>query len=402
MPQTRQLLDAFDAWRAVLCEEFVERESAIHALLVALVAGQHIFFLGSPGIAKSALIDRCLARVSDVKKFKTLVSRASPFEQIFGPLDLDALGRGHYRWLTDGYLPWADVAFVDEIWNSGPTTLNAMLGALNEREFQNDGQMTAIPLSTMACASNRIPTEDEMMAIYDRVLIRMKLDRITDTASRLRMYQLQWDPDPDPLLSWADVRAAGAAAAALPVDDEVYEAMARLVRLLEEANVLPSDRRQRQSYDVLRAEAWLDGADRVHLHHMSVLVHCLWDRPEDAAPVAEIVLRLANPLEQRTMQLASDIEQIAPMLATALNMKRSDKPAERDGVTAVGMELFEKVQRAHDVLRDIRGVSGSGRRQRDLTQSCTDRLHDLALTVVTQIFDLPAEAIDDLIAKSAQ
>ena len=50
---------------------------------------------------------------------------------------------------TDGYLPTAEVAFIDEIFKANSAILNALLTLLNERLFDNGNQRFPVPLLCM-------------------------------------------------------------------------------------------------------------------------------------------------------------------------------------------------------------------------------------------------------------
>ena len=47
---------------------------------------------------------------------------------------------------TDGYLPTAEVAFIDEIFKANSAILNALLTLLNERLFDNGNERYQVPL----------------------------------------------------------------------------------------------------------------------------------------------------------------------------------------------------------------------------------------------------------------
>lgn len=51
-----------------------------------------------------------------------------------------------YTRKTDGYLPTAEVAFIDEIFKANSAILNALLTLLNERLFDNGNQRLKVPL----------------------------------------------------------------------------------------------------------------------------------------------------------------------------------------------------------------------------------------------------------------
>ena len=51
-----------------------------------------------------------------------------------------------YTRKTDGYLPTAEVAFIDEIFKANSAILNALLTLLNERLFDNGNKRLEVPL----------------------------------------------------------------------------------------------------------------------------------------------------------------------------------------------------------------------------------------------------------------
>ena len=56
------------------------------------------------------------------------------------------LENDEYTRKTDGYLPTAEVAFIDEIFKANSAILNALLTLLNERLFDNGNQRLKVPL----------------------------------------------------------------------------------------------------------------------------------------------------------------------------------------------------------------------------------------------------------------
>ena len=72
-----------------------------------------------------------------------------PAQELFGPLSMKALEEDVYLRQTRGYLPEADVAFVDEIFKANSAILNSLLTLLNERLFDNGGSRHAVPLTCL-------------------------------------------------------------------------------------------------------------------------------------------------------------------------------------------------------------------------------------------------------------
>lgn len=67
-------------------------------------------------------------------------------QELFGPLSMRALEDDRYVRQTDGYLPKANVAFVDEIFKANSAILNTLLTVLNERLFDNGTDRERVPL----------------------------------------------------------------------------------------------------------------------------------------------------------------------------------------------------------------------------------------------------------------
>lgn len=165
---------------------FLEREEQIRGLLCALLASENVLLLGLPGAAKSALIRDLCERVSGGGRyFRTLLTRFSTPEQILGPWSVQGLANDSYTRKSAGYLPEADLAFVDEIFKANSAVLNELLPILNEREVFTDGSFQRIPLKMVVGASNEMPHDrNELDALWDRFMVRFTVSYLSDAAFR--------------------------------------------------------------------------------------------------------------------------------------------------------------------------------------------------------------------------
>ncbi|EMZ37468.1 hypothetical protein C826_02033 [Helicobacter bilis WiWa] len=104
------------------------------------------------------------------------MNRFSTPEEIFGPIDIAELKQNRLTRSTQGYLPTAHFAFLDEIWKSSPAILNTLLTIINEKIYRDGNTDIKVPLQGLVCASNEFPTPNQgLEALYDRLIVRLKV-----------------------------------------------------------------------------------------------------------------------------------------------------------------------------------------------------------------------------------
>lgn len=268
----------------------IERETPARLALLAMLAGEHLLLIGPPGTAKSELARRLRRVFRGGQYFERLLTRFSVPEELFGPLSIKALEEDRYERLTGAYLPSASIAFIDEIFKANSAILNALLTLLNEREFDNGAQRTKTPLAAVIGASNELPEGDELDALYDRFLLRYAIGPVSDAGFR-DLLQLTDSPPPAlaavDLLAAEDLAAVRRAAAALPLDEDVYELLGGLRDFLREHHIAVSDRRWRKVVRLLQVAAWSNGRTRVAVWDCWLLQHCLWNQPREREQILD-------------------------------------------------------------------------------------------------------------------
>src|SRR5215471_277736 len=150
---------------------FLGKDEVIRLLLIATIAGEHAVLIGPPGTAKSALI-RMFSRLIHAQYFEYLLTRFTEPNEIFGPVDIAAFREGRYERRTEGMLPQAEIVFLDEVFKSNSAILNALLTLLNERRYTSGGAVIRCPILSCFGASNEVPTDETLSAIFDRFLLR--------------------------------------------------------------------------------------------------------------------------------------------------------------------------------------------------------------------------------------
>src|SRR6478672_3110644 len=172
-----RLATRFQEAARVMEQHFLDKEEIIRLLLISLVAGEHMVLIGPPGTAKSALVRMC-ARLFDARYFEYLLTRFTEPNELFGPVDIRAFREGVYTRRTETMLPEAEMVFLDEIFKSNSAILNSLLTILNERKFANGSKIQDVPLLSMFGASNEVPNDDNLSAIFDRFLLRVVSDNL--------------------------------------------------------------------------------------------------------------------------------------------------------------------------------------------------------------------------------
>jgi MoxR-like ATPase len=140
-----------------LKQRFVGRDEVIDLIALAVVAGEHLFLLGPPGTAKSALIRQFAAAVQG-RFFEYMLTRFSEPNEIFGPIDIARLREGTVVTVTTGMLPEAEFVFLDELFNANSAILNNLLTVLNERVYRRGAETHRLPLLSLFSASNHLPS----------------------------------------------------------------------------------------------------------------------------------------------------------------------------------------------------------------------------------------------------
>jgi MoxR-like ATPase len=269
---------------------FVAKDEIIDLMGVCLIGGENLFILGPPGTAKSALVHE-LGRRIDGNVFEYLLTRFTEPNEIFGPFDIRKLREGELVTNTEGMLPEATLVFLDELLNANSAILNSLLTVLNERVFRRGRDRRALPLLMVVGASNRLPDDDALRALFDRFLLRVQCNNVP-TEQMADVLQAGWKLDMGlgeqrPTLQIDDLWKLHKLLSAVDFSG-MQSKYVELVHRLRHAGIPISDRRAVKLQRLVGASALLCGRLRAEPSDLWVLRY-IWETEEQQEVIASLV-----------------------------------------------------------------------------------------------------------------
>lgn len=348
------MLERFKQLLGEMNRGIYEKETEISLSLLAALAGESIILLGPPGVAKSMVARQLKTAFREAQSFEYLMSRFSTPDEIFGPVSILKLKTSDtYERAVEGYLPTADVVFLDEIWKAGPAIQNTLLTVINEKIFRNGNREMHLPLKLLVAASNELPAKGEgLEALWDRFVIRIesrpiKLEKnframlldshadflgptdFTDSTDFSGFTGGLGHADFADNADFSDLKITSEEYAEwteridkIGVKIEVLDAISAIRKSLravnvdeaaERRNIYVSDRRWKNIVRLLRTSAFMQDREEVDICDLLPIYHCLWQEPEERDAIRNIVIRalfspFADKLVEMKNALAEDIK----------------------------------------------------------------------------------------------
>ena len=316
-----------------------EKETEISLSLLAALAGESVILLGPPGVAKSMVARQLKTAFRDARSFEYLMSRFSTPDEIFGPVSIQKLKSSDtYERAVEGYLPTADVVFLDEIWKAGPAIQNTLLTVINEKIFRNGNREMRLPLKLLVAASNELPAKGEgLEALWDRFVIRiesrpirqeknfrsmlLEVENLSEVKSEEQSSAAEGEANSNVITAeeyaeWSEnINKIGVKEDVLDVISVVRKSL-RTVNVDEAAerrNIYVSDRRWKNIMRLLRTSAFMQDREEVAVCDLLPIYHCLWQEPEERDAIRTLVIRAlfashADKLVEMKNALAEDIK----------------------------------------------------------------------------------------------
>jgi MoxR-like ATPase len=251
--------------------------------------------------------------------------------------------------VTTGMLPEAEFVFLDELFNANSAILNNLLTVLNERVYRRGAETHRLPLLSLFSASNHLPEDEALRALFDRFLLRCHVKNLKPEEMP-GLLQAGWalesaSPPESPVSA---VELAGLHAELYRMDlAGVLEPYTELVFKVRDLGVAFSDRRAVKVLKLLAGSALLCGRAACNPSDLWV-VRYVWDREEQIEPLAALV--------NGTLQQHGDIPARHPLAAVQevpdaedLARQLSSAEAQMDG-TPLGLSAAARLR---DLLVDL-------------------------------------------------
>jgi MoxR-like ATPase len=369
-----QIGTRFQEAARALSGAFLDKQEIIRLLLVSVIAGEHMLIVGPPGTAKSAIV-RMFTRLIDARYFEYLLTRFTEPNELFGPVDIKQFREGTYTRRTERMLPEAEIVFLDEIFKANSAILNSLLNLLNERRFTNGATVMRVPLISVFAASNEVPNDENLAAVFDRFLIRTVSDNL-DSYHFHNLVQKGLGNE----IQQIQEHAAGAAAAAgalfravdihrlsqgfdrfLVFSEDFLAKYKGLIFQIRSEGISVSDRRVVKLLKLFAASALFDGRAQAHDGDFFVLKH-IWNNLDQVELLEEIVNPVVDayyrsrPEERRFLGPQAGLEELLAELKMIRELVTSN--AELSDI-----QLFSQLKNLNEIKAALQAIGNDTARR---------------------------------------
>jgi len=313
-------------------------------LNVAYITNENCIFIGPPGTAKSMLL-KSWSEKQNKKFFYYLLNKYTTPDEILGPISLDYYKQGIVKRITTNKLPEAEIVFLDEIFKASTAILNTLLTIMNERIFFNP---EPVPVKTemVVAASNEIPTEEEILALYDRFLFRYFTDYVSNDELKLLLEYANSDSqDGVIVIEKKEIKE-------LPKlsESEISFIMDTIVQLKEQGIII-SDRRKVKTVKVLRT---LKAYDLLDSYYFRLTIETIFpfnqkekakviDYLDKVLPDINTLIRKINKEIDNIIAQNTDSNQKIVLLQEILNRVKNEHKGKWEVINSISARIKEEI-----------------------------------------------------------
>jgi MoxR-like ATPase len=313
-------------------------------LNVAYISSENCIFIGPPGTAKSMLA-KSWSDKQEKKFFYYLLNKYTTPDELLGPISLEHYKQGIVKRITTNKLPEAEIAFLDEIFKASTAILNTLLTIMNERIFFNP-EPTPVRTEMIIAASNEIPTEEELLALYDRFLFRYFTDYVSNDELKLLLEYANSDSqDRVNVIEKREIKE-------LPKlsDSEIGFLMDTILQLKEQGIII-SDRRKVKTVKVLRT---LKAYGLLDNYYFRLTIETIFpfnqkekskvvDYLDKVLPDISTLIKKINKEIDNILAQNTDSNQKIALLQEILNKVKSEYKGNWEVVNAISKRVKEEV-----------------------------------------------------------
>ncbi len=309
LQRAAKLAPAIAATTAAVLTNFIKRDEIVRAVWLALVSDSAAFFLGAPGVAKTATVQELARLIDGCKFFEALMPAIVSPDQLFvesTSIEERQLADGAKSISvkqTLGRAAKAHVFFADEIWKAEPAVLQPLLDLARADGVRHEGAFVDTPIMAFLAASNELAEEGSKLgAMWSRMIIRVDV-RGLDAAGRRAMVESRLRQARGQVaasngqhqLSVEDVELLQAARPHVELPNEIVEIVLTVIDELAKKDaqafgwLAEDDRRFGFVMDVLQSAAILAGRTTVAKTDLAILEYMLWNEPSQIGTIRSVL-----------------------------------------------------------------------------------------------------------------
>jgi MoxR-like ATPase len=371
-----------------------ERRELVHSIWVAFVGQQHLLVVGAPGSGKSQIARDAASRILGGQYFEVALDETSTPDEVLGPPDIKGLVEdGRTRRITEGMLPEATHAFIDEYFNANGPVRHKLMPLQNERVFHNGGQVVDVPIRSILMGTNKLDADQDQAAGWDRIHHRHIVDYVADKDHIEAMFdnavarQVRNYTRPKfTTITLDELDNAHDVAMNLHRPKGVREAYQDLLHTLKREGYVISSRRACEGLFAALANAYVAGHDELRVPDLAVLQYMFWSTPDQLSQVRGIVLGACNPSERDALALVEQLKQLKGDFEAAAGLEKAKR-------NTAGMDTFKKAydlqQRGEKLKEKAESEGGQTQRIDDLIAGSTGLMQRLA----DEVFQVPVDTV---------
>lgn len=353
----------------------IQRDDVVKATLLALISGRPVFFLGSPGIDKTGTIQALVHRIGGATFYDALMPTIVSVEQLLvesTSIEEVPTASGGKSIRTHDLLGRAALAhllFADEIWKAEPRVLQTLLDLSKGDGVRHEGQMVETPLLAFLAASNELPdSEGNLGAIWSRMTLRVQVQPL-NRGGKKALVQARLNRDRNTRavattsITLADVETLRKARPHVTVSEEIIDIVLDIIQELVDDQTQDfkwawyDDRRFGRIFDVLQANALLNGRSTVNKSDLVVLEWLLWDVPEQIATVKAKVAPYCRTALSEAQELMDTLMTPGGIVETVAK-----------GDRIKGVQAIAQCEEAHKELMRLTNEAGDDAMKAEITK----------------------------------